>query len=449
MGNQNITSDNSAVLREKIDAYFKVHQDNNHFMGSVLVDWGGQALFSQGYGMANLEHDVPNLPSTKFRLGSVTKQFTATAILKLQEQNLLDISKSLSTYLPDYPNGEAITIHQLLNHTSGIPNYTSFEDLRSKKRNTIKLDELIAYFCDRPLDFTPGERFNYSNSGYAVLTKIIETASDLSYADYLDKYIFEPLEMFNSGYDYAYLILPSRASGYSFNGEEYQNVDFFDTSLASGAGALYSTIEDLSKWSRSLYTDAVLSQASKDAMFTPSIEEQEGEYYGYGWKIDTKNGRDRVSHNGGIEGFVAHFAQYPREQISIIVLSNLQTSPILKIEQDLAAIIFGEPYEFPIMRQVIEIDPAIYENYVGQYKFAPSKSLPPAASKLVFTVTTNSQRIFTQLTGEDPIEIFPESSTKFFLKVVDAQLTFVASDEGLVSRIILHQNGRDRILNKI
>ena len=343
---KNIFND-SVLLVKKMETYFQALLSNNHFMGSVLIDCGGEILLSKGYGMANLEHDVLNLPFTKFRIGSITKQFTATAILKLQEQNLLDVNNSLAIYLPEYPYGSQITVHQLLNHTAGIPSYTSFEDIKSKTKTGIELDELIAYFCDRSLDFTPGERFSYSNSGYVVLTKIIEVVSDLSYADYLQKYIFEPLKMADSGYDFAQTVLPNRATGYTFTSKEYQNADFFDISLASGAGGLYSTVEDLNKWSLSLYTDAVLSQVSRDAMFAPTVEEEEKVYYGYGWRIETQYNRDCISHNGGIEGFVAHLARYPQKRVTIIVLSNLATSPILKIEKDLGAIVFGESYELP------------------------------------------------------------------------------------------------------
>lgn len=200
---------------------------------------------------------------------------------------------------------------------------------------------------------------------------------------------------------------------------------------------------------RSLYTDAVLSRVSRDAMFARTIPEYKEGYYGYGWKIDTKNERNRVSHNGGIAGFVAHFARYPDERVTIVVLTNLQTSSILKIEKDLAAIIFDQPCELPKQRKAIEIDPAIYENYVGQYESAPSPSLPSEDSELVFKVTIDSQRIFIQMTGQEIVEIFPESPTEFFLKIVDAQLTFIDNDEGKKSQVILHQHGRDRILNKI
>lgn len=316
-------------------------------MGSVLVARGEQVLLSKGYGMANLEHSIPNTSHTLFRIASITKQFTAGAILKLQEENLLDVNNSLATYLPDYPKGEQITIHQLLNHTAGIPSFTSFEDFKTKKRTAIELNELIAWFKDRSLDFTPGDRFSYSNSGYVLLTKIIEIVSDLAYADYLQQHIFAPLEMTDSGYDRQTNILPNRAAGYTFTDEEYKNADFIDMSIPSGAGALYSTVEDLHKWSRSLYTDAVLSQTSRDIMFAPTIEvpneENERIYYGYGWKIDTQQNRKRVFHEGIIDGFSTYFALYPDDRGTIVVLSNRQASPVEKIAKSLAAILFDEP----------------------------------------------------------------------------------------------------------
>jgi CubicO group peptidase (beta-lactamase class C family) len=440
-------------LIAEMQAYLQAYLETGYFMGSVLVSCREQVLLSQGYGMANLEHSIPNTPQTKFRLGSITKQFTAAAILKLQEQNLLDVHSAISTYLPDYPNGEKITVHQLLNHTAGIPNYTSFEDYRAKQRIEITLDDLISWFSDRPWEFTPGDRFSYSNSGYAVLTKIIETVSNQSYQDYLQKYIFTPLGMKDSGYDRHATILPNRASGYMFTGEEYQNAEFIDMSLPCGAGALYSTVEDLDTWERSLYTEAILNQSSKNAMFAPTIkvsgEENEQVHYGYGWLIDTQHNRKRIFHDGGVDGFHTHLAIFPDEQITVIVLSNLVTSSVAKIGRDLTAILFGEAYELPKKREEIEIDSAVYEAYVGQYKFAPSTSLSVYGDEMIFTVTTESQRIFTQFTGQKIVEIFPESSTKFFPKGVDAQLTFVTNNEGKVSQVILHQNARDTVLNKI
>ncbi|HEY9695982.1 MAG TPA: serine hydrolase [Trichocoleus sp.] len=418
-------------------AYLEAYLETGFFMGSVLVAHAGEVLLS-GYGMANLEHGVANSPQTKFRLGSVTKQFTAAAILQLQEQGLLKVNSPISAYLPDYPEGGLITVHHLLTHTAGIPNYTSFPDYVQKQRTAMSLDEIITWFSDKPLEFSPGDRYSYSNSGYTLLTKLIEAVSGHSYADYLHHHIFEPLGMTHSGYDQLAPILPHRASGYAPAKEGYQHAAFIDMSIPSGAGGLYSTVEDLYRWDQALYTDAVLSESSRQLMFAPAVEmgEESGNaHYGYGWVIDHAYEHDRVGHGGRIDGFTTSIARYPNEQVAIIVLSNLESAPVDRISNDLAAILFGREYELPQKRQTIVLDPATYETYVGDYEFAPG---------IILSVTTESQGIFVQLTGQNRIEIFPESATHFFVKVVDAQLTFVVEETGKASRVILHQGGRDQ-----
>ncbi|MDM9381378.1 serine hydrolase [Chlorogloeopsis sp. ULAP01] len=436
------------AVAKKMTAYLQACLANRYFMGSVLVASAGEVLLSKGYGMANLEHNVPNTPQTKFRLGSITKQFTATAILQLQEQGLLEVHDSISTYLPDYPNGEQITIHHLLNHTSGIPNYTEFSNFEQTKKIKVTLDDLIARFSSEPLEFTPGKRYQYTNSGYVVLTKIIEILSGKSYADYLQHHILEPLGMVNSGCDRQEMILPHRASGYIFTGEIYQNADFVDMSWPSGAGAMYSTIEDLYKWEQGLYTDAVLSEASREMMFTPKVtiraaEDNKGYYHGYGGIICTHYERKLLYHGGGIDGFSTRIARYPDEQVSIIVLTNIDpavATPVVAIANDLAAILFGEPYELPKQRQAIALDTAIYDAYVGRYELEPG---------WVMIVTKECDRIFAQWIGQERVELFPESSTKFFMKLIDAQRTFVVDETGKASHVILHQGGRERVAIRV
>ncbi|MBF2004367.1 MAG: serine hydrolase [Chlorogloeopsis fritschii C42_A2020_084] len=436
------------AVADEMTAYLQACLANRYFMGSVLVARAGEVLLSAGYGMANLEHNVPNTPQTKFRLGSITKQFTATAILQLQEQGLLEVQDSISNYLPDYPNGKKITIHHLLNHTSGIPNYTEFSSFEQTKKIKVTLNDLITRFSSEPLEFTPGERYQYTNSGYVVLTKIIETVSGYSYADYLQHQILKPLEMFDSGCDRQEVILSHRASGYVFTGETYQNADFIDMSWPSGAGAMYSTIEDLYKWEQGLYTDVVLSEASREMMFTPKVtiraaEDGKGYYHGYGGIICTHFKRKLLYHGGGIDGFSTRIARYPDEQVSIIVLTNIDpavATPVVAIANDLAAILFDEPYQLPKKRQAIALDPAIYDAYVGQYELEPG---------WVMIVTKECDRIFAQSAGQERVELFPESSTKFFMKVIDAQCTFVVDETGKASHVILHQGGRERVATRM
>jgi CubicO group peptidase (beta-lactamase class C family) len=424
-------------------AYLEAYLETGFFMGSVLVARAGKVLLSQGSGMANLEHGVANSPQTKFRLGSVTKQFTAVAILQLQEQGLLKVNSPISTYLPDYPQGGLITVHHLLTHTAGIPNYTSFPDYVQKQRTAMTLDEIITWFSDKPLEFAPGKRYSYSNSGYTLLTKLIEAVSGQPYAGYLQHHIFEPLGMNDSGYDQAEPILPHRASGYAPATKRYQHAAFVDMSIPSGAGGLYSTVEDLYKWDQTLYTDAVLSQSSRQLMFAPAVEmgEEGGNaHYGYGWVIDHVYECNRVGHGGRIDGFTTSIARYPNEQVVIIVLSNLETAPVASISNDLAAILFGKEYKLPQKRQAIALNPAIYETYEGDYELAPG---------IILSVTAESQRIFVQLTGQERIELFPESATQFFVKVVDAQLTFVVEETGKAVRVILHQGGQDQVAIRV
>jgi CubicO group peptidase (beta-lactamase class C family) len=434
---------NHQGIANEMAAYIEAYLATGFFMGSVLVACAGDVLLSQGYGMANLEHSVANSPQTKFRLGSVTKQFTAAAILQLQEQGLLKVDRPISTYLPAYPQGELITVHHLLTHTAGIPNYTSFPDYVQKQRTAMTLDETIAWFSNQPLEFTPGDRYSYSNSGYTLLTKLIEVVSGYSYTDYLQHHIFEPIGMADSGYDQSAPVLPHRASGYAPAEEGYQNAAFIDMSIPSGAGGLYSTVEDLYRWEQALYTNAVLSESSRQLMFAPAVgmgEESGNAHYGYGWVIDQAYERDRVGHGGRIDGFTTSIARYLYEQVVIIVFSNLETAPVARISNDLAAILFGREYQLPQKRQAIALNPAIYAIYIGDYEFAPG---------IILSVTTESQRIFTQLTGQNQVEIFPESATQFFLKVVDAQLTFVVEEIGKASRVILHQGGRDQVAIRV
>src|SRR4051812_11811550 len=284
------------ALASKVEEYMDARVKRDHFSGSVLIARDGKVLFSRGYGMANLEHDVPNTPQTKFRLGSITKQFTAMAILILQERGKLKVEDKVKKYLPDAPKAwDEITIRHLLTHTSGIPNYTAYPEFLKTLPVRVTLKELIAKFKDRPLDFKPGETFRYSNSGYVVLGQVIETAAGEGYASFLNKTIFTPLGMKDTGYDSLEPIIKHRASGYTRRlGIALTNCDYVDMSIPHAAGALYSTVEDLLKWDQALYTEKLVPRKSLEAMFTPFKDN-----YGYGWGIDKKRGRALDAPRGG------------------------------------------------------------------------------------------------------------------------------------------------------
>ena len=317
-----LAAQSTSELAVKADAYIKAAG----IQGSVLLAKNGKVILAKGYGLANIELDVPNKPETKFRLGSITKQFTAASILQLQEKGKLKVDDPISKYIPGTPAAwSGITIHHLLTHTSGIHSYTDDVGYPAHMRDkTATPLDFIQRFRDRPLDFAPGEKFHYDNSGYFLLGVIIEQVSGVKYEDYLRRNIFEPLRMEATGYDWPTTILKDRASGYSkgVGGKEI-NADFLDMGQPYAAGSLYSTVLDLYKWDRALYTTRILSAQSIHSAFTPNkYDWAEGIKYGYGWGIAQVHGHTAVGHGGGINGFSTVIWRAIEEDATSIVLSN-------------------------------------------------------------------------------------------------------------------------------
>ncbi|MFH1253839.1 MAG: serine hydrolase [bacterium] len=443
---------NSQSVEAKLDSYIKAYVELGKFSGSVLVAKDGKILLCKGYGMANYEHDIPNTPQTKFRLASITKQFTAMAVMQLQEQGLLSVNDTLSKYIPDYPSGNKITIHHLLTHTSGVPNVTAFPESERKKIKPHTLEQLIERFKLKPLDFKPGEKHSYSNSGYILLSYIIEKASGKKYETVLKENIFTPLNMINSGYDKSSTVIKNRASGYSMSGDELINASYIDMSYPAGAGALYSTVEDLYLWDQALYSEKLLSDELRATVFAPhSIMHQDdpdSSSYGYGWCIGKLHNRNITEHAGGIDGFSTDICRYPDEKVCVIVLSNCNHFKASKIAQGLAAIVFREKYELPKKHIAISINPTIYDQYVGKYKIDEN---------LVIGIIKEGNQIFAQPSNpskpvpsanQSKLELLPESDIEFFHKTVDAQISFIKDETGKVTKLILH-DGKDRVGTKI
>lgn len=290
----------------KIDALVQQYVANRQFNGSVLVAEKGQVIFKKGYGMANMEWNIPNAPDTKFRLGSITKQFTAMLIMQLVEKGKLKLAGKITDYLPDYPkaSGDKITIHHLLTHTSGIPNYTNFPKFfETLSREPVTPEAFTKKFDSMPLDFEPGTKFSYSNSGYFLLGVIIEKVTGKPYADVLTENILKPAQLDNTGYDLFSPILPKRATGYEKKNGGYVNSPYLDMTIPYAAGSMYSTVEDLYRWDQALYTDKLLSASGKAIMYTPFLDG-----YAYGWGVrNAKIGQLKdslllIEHTGEIGG---------------------------------------------------------------------------------------------------------------------------------------------------
>ncbi len=352
----------------KVDEYMNAAAKVDGFSGSILVALDGKPIVSKGFGMANNEFDVPNTPQTVFRLGSITKQFTAMAVMLLQERNKLNVQDPICKYLENCPAAwQPITIRHLLTHTSGIPNYTSFPDFAKTTALPVAQASLMERFRDKPLEFAPGEKFNYSNSGYYLLGVIIERASGKTYAEFLQENIFAPLVMKQTGYDDDRRVIKNRAAGYARQGESVVNAAYTDMSVPFAAGALYSTTEDLLRWEQSLYTEKLLKRKSLEEMFTPFKGS-----YSYGWGIGKMFDRQVINHGGAISGFTTMINRFPDDRATIIVLGNNQHVPSARIASALSAIVFGAPYKIPAERKAIIVAPETLDKYVGQYQVTPN-----------------------------------------------------------------------------
>ena len=432
-----VASATAQDLTPKFEEYMNALSNQKRFIGSVLVARDGKIVFSKGYGMANVELDVPNAPETRFRLGSITKQFTAAAILLLQERGKLNVTDPICKYFDPCPSAwSEVTIHHLLSHTGGVPNFTSFPDYMPKMMLPVTTTEMIARFKDKPLDFKPGEKWSYSNSGYFLLGAIIEKAAGESYESLLQKNIFDPLKLTGTGYDHFDVILKHRATGYSMSKGKMVNSAFLDMTQPYSAGSLYSTVEDLFRWNEALFGGKVLSTKSFEMMTTPVKNN-----YAYGLGVETKFNRKMITHGGGINGFATFIARFPDEKVTIVVLRNADygTPGPGRISQDLAAILFGEKYEIPAAVTEVKVDAKILDAYVGQYQLAPN---------FVITISREGDLLMAQATGQPKITLYPQAEAVFFSKAVDLRMTFVRGDDGKVTHLVLNQGG-DRQAKRI
>ena len=357
-----------ADFATKADAHVEAFTKQGRFMGSVIVAQNGKILLSKGYGMANLEHEVPNKANTKFRIGSITKQFTAVAILQLQEQGKLNVQDPISKYIPNSPEAwKKVTIHHLLNHTGGVPSYTSTPDYMVHMRESAKPLDFIERFKNKPLDFEPGTKHVYSNSGYFLLGIIIEQVSSKSYEAYLKEHIFDRADMQDSGYDWDSKVLKNRAAGYQREKDGMRNAAFLDMGQPYAAGSLYSTVEDLFRWDRALKTEKILKQDSLKAAWTPGLNN-----YGYGWSISKIAGEHKtIGHGGGINGFSTMMLRLPDDDAFIAVFANMETPDSGRIANELARMLLGQTVEPPFERKAITVAPEILERYTGKYQLGP------------------------------------------------------------------------------
>ncbi len=505
---------------------------------AALVAYKGEIIYKKAFGLANIENTVPMNADMIFRIGSITKQFTAIAILRLLEQGKLDLQDELTKYIPDYPvNGKKITIEHLLTHTSGIKSYTGMEEFNAAiQGKDMKVDELIAFFKNQPMDFDPGTNWKYNNSGYVLLGAILEKITGKPYGEYIEETIFKPLGMKNSLYGSNSKIIPNRASGYDPAKAGIQNASYLSMTLPYAAGSLMSSVEDLYKWNRALRSNQMVKRETLEKAFTGyKLQTGRNTHYGYGWSVGDIGNHRVIEHSGGIPGYLSDALYAPEDDIFIAVLSNCTCNPpdgllqkmtasVLGVSQDYKAFavdstilkqytgifesengdsrvitseanqLFSQrkggprfkisayekdkfffetssslirfvkdgsgkltglefksgitPYEFwkkvdketAVTSKEIKIDEKILKSYVGVYELSPTFTI---------VVSVKDGALKAQATGQQEFDLFAESETRFFLKVVEVQMDFVKDGQGKVTHLVLHQGGQDTRANKV
>ena len=428
-----------AELTRRIDDYVTAYVKVNDFSGNVVLARDGKPLFLKSYGLANREWQIPNAPDTKFRIGSITKQFTSMLIMQLREQRKLKLEDSICTYIARCPDAwKPVTLQHLLTHTSGIVSHTSVPAWQAKNMMPHTTEQVVDYVRDLPLRSKPGERFVYNNFGYYLLGMVVEKVTGTKYEDALKAQILTPLGMRDTGYDWPDTILPKRAAGYDGRAATLRNTRAIDMQSTLGSGAMYSTAPDMLKWDQALYGDKLLPDAAKRMMWTPVLDN-----YAFGWEIAPASektfGQSRMSHSGGINGFGANFIRVPELRLTSIVMSNNEAIPATVMSNEILAIYYDQPVKLPVPRMVAKVAPAILDRYVGKYQ------LPSGA---ILTISREGTRLFGDVTGPGKFELTAESETKFVSDTPETTITFTV-ESGAATQLVLNLAGRDRIAKRV
>ncbi|HLX92356.1 MAG TPA: serine hydrolase [Puia sp.] len=422
---------------QEADELLKQYVKQNSFSGVALIAQKGSVLLEKGYGYRDVGMKLLNDTNTVFEIGTLTRQFTATLILMLADAHRLTLGDKLSAYLPGFPNGDSITIENLLTNTSGIHNYSSGEIyLQHLATLPVTVNELINSFKDRPFDFSPGTSYQYSNSGYVLLGYIIEKVTGKTYFDVLRQSIFVPLGMRHSGFDFKNLKYVDKATGYfKLTAKTALKAPVADSTETYAAGAIFSTLGDLYKWDRALYSGKLLQDSSLRRAFTPFLNN-----YGLGWIIDSSFGKKVVMHEGDIFGFESFIARVPADQTCIILLENKQSSGLSRIAENINSILNGQPYDFPLPHAEIDVDSSTLQTYVGQYRLGPN---------FILDVTLENGQLMIQATGQAKTELYAEKKNLFFMKFESEEIEFLKNPDDTIDRLVLSQYGQKLTALKI
>ncbi len=393
--------------------------------GTALVSRKGKVIYKKAFGMADLELNVPMHSDMIFRIGSITKQFTAVAILQLAGKGKLSLQDDIRKFIPDYPTqGHTITIEHLLTHTSGIKSYTGMPVFESMMRKDMKPQEIIDVFKNEKMEFAPGTRWKYNNSAYILLGYIIEKVSGKSYEEYVKENLFIPAGMTNSGYGNELRIIKNRAKGYQENNDVYENANYLSMTLPYAAGSLISTVEDLWKWNQALHSHKLLSKTWLDKAFTAyKLSTGKSTYYGYGWAVNPVQGSTAIEHGGGINGFLTDAIYLPAEDVFVAVLSNCTCNSPDNMVLRMAALTINKPYNY----KEIVIDAVAVKEYAGVYE-------APDGEQRVIRAEGN--KLTSQRASGTQLRIIPYQKDKFFFESNDLiTIQFVRDKSGKIEKL--------------
>ncbi|WP_435577420.1 serine hydrolase [Gilvibacter sp.] len=393
-------------LKSSVDQLLSAKYPSDSPGIAALIAKDGKVIYKNSFGLANLELSVPMNPDNVFEIGSITKQFTAVSILMLQEEGKLSTDDPIKKFFPDYPEaGKNVTVHQLLNHTSGIKSYTSMPSFFSQARNDLTPLELIDVFKNEPMDFAPGEQWLYNNSAYIILGAIIEQVSGMSYEDYIEKKIFEPLGMDNSYYGSKTELIPNRAAGYTPTPTGWRNADFLSMTLPYAGGSLMSCTEDMLLWQEALNDEKLLPQSALQLAFTnTTLNDGSPTNYGYGWGINEINGSRSIEHGGGIFGYTTMGVYLPEEDVYVIALTNNNGNSPTDIAIQMAAMAIGKPYP---QTPAISISDEDKEVWVGAYKFDDD---------VVRIITLENGKLYSQREGGEKLPLIAVGPNEFYFE---------------------------------
>jgi CubicO group peptidase (beta-lactamase class C family) len=423
---------------KKMDSLVTKYFDEAEFTGTVLVAKGNRVILKKGYGYSDAEQKVLNNEGTIFNIASLTKTFTAAVILKLQETGKLSVQDPLSNYYPGFPNAEKITVHHLLTHTSGLFNYTDdqrFQVLDQTK--ALQLEEMIAWFKDKPLEFEPGTKFRYSNSGYTMLGYIIEKVTGTTYAKALEHYIFKPLGMHHSSFGPPKATNTRLAKGYMMYYKNFKMPGIsVHPSISYATGAVYSTVEDLYKWHIALQNGKFLSAKSLETAY-----KKDKGFYGYGWFTDSLYGRQRVSHDGNITGYKSNINRFPQDHVCVIALSNANNSGVGGMVRNLVNIVYQQPFSKSFADQpAINMPDSLKKEYTGVYKFRKEDSVQ-------VMVRLQDADLFIIIPGKQELKMLPLNKNVF--KSGAVRIEFMRNKQSKIEQMMIFCNGEIMGVQKI